>query len=158
MIGISKQSNFNPVFSADKTRATLKNMNRVLKIFVLWLMIATLPIQGWAAVVKASCGPAHHAAMSTTMDHASHGHHDMASAGEHHANAPESAPSASQVDAKSAYCSACAACCAGAVAPPAVATKIISPDYSETVHLAASVSVISFISPSLERPPRQSLV
>jgi hypothetical protein len=44
-------------------------MNRVLKTFLLWLLLAALPFQGFAAAVQASCGPmAHHGSSEMVME------------------------------------------------------------------------------------------
>jgi hypothetical protein len=42
-------------------------MIRVLKTLLLWFLIATMPVQGIAAVVQASCGPRHHDMPSMAM-------------------------------------------------------------------------------------------
>src|SRR6478672_5648940 len=100
-------------------------MNRVFKTLLLWLLMAALPIQGMAAVVKASCGPRHHALSmqnaAPVVEHhhdagsTSHVHHafDTVSAGEPGDGSPDVKPVQ-----KTSYCSACATCCIGAAAPP----------------------------------------
>lgn len=144
-------------------------MNRVLKTFLLWLLIAALPIQGMAAVVKASCGPQHHD-MSSSMstNGIAHLHDDgvLAHHESHDANAaiPDPHPDLEVHVAetssdtghtyKTSYCSACAACCVGAAAPP---TRVSLAPVLSTVEVAVNPPVLSytgFIPAGLERPPR----
>src|SRR5437879_5124973 len=104
-------------------------MNRVLKTLLLWLLIATLPIQGFAAAMM-SCGPNHHESLSTAIMADEH-HHDAKAAHRHLHDDAAMSPVADGASSdfltnkspgthkhKSASCSACAACCVGATAPP----------------------------------------
>jgi hypothetical protein len=142
-------------------------MIRILKTLLLWLLIAALPVQGMAAVMKASCGPAHHGAMPTVTtvnehhhdQHASHEHehHDHAIA---HSDSTASG-SAMTTDQSSAghqhensSCSACAACCAGAVAPPSALLLAPVHGSSEAVLISPAPLVTGHIPDGLERPPR----
>jgi len=143
-------------------------MNRFLKTFLLWLMIAALPIQGIAAVVKATCGPKHHAMSSMSAVSSEHQHPD-GSVHHHHHDASDrvstvavsvaltddaSNDSNSNHVHKASTCSACAACCVGATAPP---PSINIPSVFRSAQTLVIPSVISFagITPaSLERPPR----
>lgn len=144
-------------------------MTRVFKTFVLWLLIAAMPIQGLASVIKASCGPQHHNVTPTlvamAMDHhhvAAQGTpHDHAHPAENHvlADAEAAEPSANlasdmQPVHKTSYCSACAACCIGATAPPPSVS--LTPVFSTatTVVFPPVVSFTGFIPSGLERPPR----
>jgi hypothetical protein len=141
-------------------------MNRVLKTFLLWLLIAALPLQGMAAVIKASCGPRHHDMPSVMMSVVEH-HHDSSSAPHQHdmadmnsaadvasaANTADDSQNLKQVH-KTSYCSACAACCVGAVAPPSVVYLVSPLARGETVAIAPLVSFTGFIPASLERPPK----
>lgn len=140
-------------------------MFRALKIFLLWLMIATLPIQGVASIVKATCGPRHHA----VSDVAATAEHSHANADADHSHAPNgmgtiNAAAAMADDVgeisdsssvpQAAYCSACATCCVGAVAPPPSVS--LTPAFL-TVEAAVLPSVVSFagiIPAAPERPPR----
>jgi hypothetical protein len=145
-------------------------MTRVLKTFLLWLLMAALPIQGMAAAVKASCGPQHHDMSSIATSGVEH-HHDVASLTHHH-ESPDADTALPDADVdvaeteterasdtkhvhKTSYCSACAACCFGAAAPPT--TVPLMPAFS-SVEAAVNPPVISytgFIPAGLERPPRQ---
>jgi len=145
-------------------------MHRALKTLLLWLIIASLPLQGLAAVTKSACGPAHHNPLPAVMVVDQHEHvHDGVHAGatdhhgmvdHHHAQATAASHDAS--DAKtsgnashtSAYCAACAACCFGAVAPPSAMLLPLEPTASESI-LLSPVSLLAGHVPSTpERPPR----
>jgi hypothetical protein len=141
-------------------------MIRAFKTFLLWLLIAALPLQGMAAALKASCGPAHHSSTAAvTMAHGNH--HDVQATHDHHYDhlmahsdsvgsdsAATADESSSHHQHKSSYCSACAACCAGAVAPPAA--LIWPPVYtsSEIIVVPPPVLVAGYVPDGLERPPR----
>lgn len=143
-------------------------MNRVFKTFLLWLLIAAMPIQGVASVIKASCGPNHHAISPAVMSVATDHHHaDGQGAHDHgYHGASMAQPDVQKVDSgsdqvsdvqpfhKTSYCSACAACCFGATAPPASVS--LTPVFStiHTVVLPPVVSFTGFIPAGLERPPR----
>jgi hypothetical protein len=140
-------------------------MNRVLKTFLLWLLMAALPLQGMAAVIKASCGPRHHD-MSSVLTVKGHHSHDEAAGPHHHDDAGNVviADDAQKASAKKSpeakqgphlsYCSACAACCFGAAAPPPSVS--LTPVFStvESAVIPPVVSFTGFIPAGLERPPR----
>lgn len=140
-------------------------MNRILKTFLLWLMMAALPVQGMAAVLKVSCSPRHHDLRSVMPKVVEH-HHDSDTAPHQHelidntdADGRKLAHSANDVqsskhDHETSYCSACAACCVGAAAPSStfsLASLLIN---GEAVASPRLVSFTGFIPASLERPPR----
>lgn len=142
------------------------HMNRTLKTLLLWLLIAALPIQGLAAAMQASCGPAHHTALAISAITDAHPHagkvtysHDGQDALTHHAasDSPVTAEHSSGTQQKhqSSFCSACAVCCVAAVAPPSAA--IHTPVYSNSgpVVLSPSPLVTGFIPAGLERPPKR---
>lgn len=138
-------------------------MTRVLKILLLCLLMAALPIQGLAAAVKASCGPSHHSAVPSVMM-ADLDHHGMDAGDQHHDAAGHSAPDAAAANASAdhaaagkgahGYCSACAVCCVGAVAPPSVSLWISDHGGSETVVIPPASFATGYIPASPERPPR----
>lgn len=142
-------------------------MHRALKTLLLWLIIATLPLQGLAAVTKSACGSAHHsplpAAMLTDQQaHAQYGHHaamDGAS-GHHHADIAladdEASPAKSGDHAShaSSYCAACAACCFGAVAPPSVMLLTPAPMASRSAILTPIPLLTGQVPATPKRPPR----
>jgi len=135
------------------------DMTRFVKTFVLWLLIAALPLQGIAAAAKAACGPEHHEAINSTVSDMS-SHHAMSHDDEHHATmmADASGPgdhgSKHQHQHKTSFCSSCASCCVGAVAPPISLKQPSPPALSETVHIPAMPLIAGFIPAGPERPPR----
>nr|WP_314624982.1 hypothetical protein [uncultured Noviherbaspirillum sp.] len=124
-------------------------MHRFVNTFLLWLLLAALPLQGFAAAMQLSCGTTkQHAALS----HDQHDHHQDAGAlvatqetGTDHASMSGHATSS---------CSACSACCVGAIALPASAA--IAPVYSASVPAfpLAPALPADFIPGGLERPPK----
>lgn len=134
-------------------------MNRVFRTLLLWLLIAALPVQGWAAVVKSGCGPAHHdsspvVAMTDQHDASpAQSHHDGLSG---HATADASAKASADKGSahKSSHYSVCAASCFGAVAPPSVLPLSPLVSSSETVIVSLLPLLAGPIPASLERPPR----
>lgn len=143
-------------------------MFRTFKTFLIWLLIAALPIQCLAAVVKASCGPRHHSFSPVVMNVAEHHHDNGAAPYRHHSVDTEAVPDASAVsdaaseDASSmetpthkiSYCSACAACCFGAVAPPSSPAWTPAFSSKESAVIPPKVSFVGYIPAGLERPPR----
>jgi hypothetical protein len=139
-------------------------MNRFFKTFVLWFLLLALPMQGMAAAIQLSCGPAHHAAMISDAQHhhdehphgvAPHHHDDEVGAQQTtHADTmakADNAPDAKQV---ASSCSACATCCTGAAAPPAFSAWISPHSSSELVVIYPSPLVTGFVPVGLERPPK----
>jgi hypothetical protein len=144
-------------------------MNRTFKTLLLWLLMAVLPVQGLAAAIKASCGPAHHTSLPVVSMVAQHHHDSDAAHGHHHDDATGQSAASTADDtssdalatasdsssiSKSSYCSACAACCIGAVAPPTVLIWTPARGSSESVVLSPMPLVTGYIPSGLERPPR----
>ncbi len=137
-------------------------MKPFLRILLLWLLIAALPIQGMAAAIQATCASENQG--SAIMMMAPEHHHDMASHGhdhdDHHvASVDGSADKSGQLpdvadNHEHSTCSACASCCVGGVAPPSAAVQTPSYDSSNFVFVSAPSLVAGFIPPSLERPPK----
>lgn len=146
-------------------------MNRFVRQLLLWFLIAALPVQGMAAIIKANCGPRHHAvsvsASATTEmphGHVSHFHEGQTASDFHHTievNENDAVAEDSMASEPSqfaghyaTYCSACAACCTGAVAPPASLSAVPTPDIGEATAIPPVTSYLGFIPASLERPPK----
>lgn len=139
-------------------------MSRILKTFLLWLLIAALPVQGAAAVIKASCGPRHHE-VTTGMSAVGHHHVEGTLAHSHEGDTPafleqiaaadtsEEAQQVSKLPVNS-FCSACAACCAGAVAPPSSLSLDPAVFSARASVLPPVVSFVGFIPAGPERPPK----
>lgn len=134
-------------------------MNRVLKTFLLWLLIAALPLQGMAAAIKLSCGPAHPAmsAQGGVAEHVSHAavaHDDGALTV---ASAAHAEHSSTPHEHKGSLCGG-AVCCSGAAAPPMAPVRLHSFNSAETHVVSAAILPAGFIPDSLERPPRYTSV
>lgn len=142
-------------------------MNRLLKKCVLWLLIALLPLEGFAAIVHHSCGSGHMVISSAiqasnAQDSSASGKHTnaglmstsvMHDECEEHSGLLVKKPSGKKL-CKLGSCSTCASCCVGAVAPPVVVTFTVPSKLPEVRHTAGITLVIGFIPDSLERPPR----
>lgn len=145
-------------------------MHRALKTLLLWLIIATLPLQGLAAVTKSACGPAHHHPPSVAMvteqhEHAEMHHGSYGGAERHHGNHADHAEvvvAGDASDAKSSdnaahassYCAACAACCFGAAAPPSAMLPAPEPTASESIVLSPVSLLAGHVPSTPKRPPR----
>lgn len=135
-------------------------MNRDFKTFLLWLLLFALPVQGFAAAVRLSCGSEHHTDLPTaakTAQDIHHHHHEFQNQTVQDA-ASTDFPAAQLDDYESSYCSACAACCAGAVVPPSIVdwSPFFSSSFSPVTSSASSFT--GHIPAGLERPPRHILV
>lgn len=141
-------------------------MNRTLKTYLLWLLIAVMPFQAFAANVLRTCNSGHQGmtvVAATMMDHgdASANSHDVVmdqQSGDEE-KCPEMASSDDQGNDTSkslnhGSCSACAACFVCAVAPPQLLTFKPSFNSAEVYVTFGSTLVAGFIPDSLERPPR----
>ena len=141
-------------------------MNRTLKTYLLWLLIAVMPFQAFAANVLRVCGSGHQgmtAVVVSSMDkgNASAGSHDavMDQQSVDDEKCPEMASSGDELNdtstsLKHGSCSACAACFVCAVAPPQLLTFKPSSNSAEVYVTFGSTLVAGFIPDSLERPPR----
>lgn len=141
-------------------------MNRLVKTFLLWLLIAALPLQGFAAAKQTFCSPSHHnVLMNMNAAVSEHSHenkalhsHDEGAASAHHSTAENPVladnSSGSHHKHQNSSCSNCAACCVGAVAPPSVV--VLTPVYAAAKFLVISPAplVTGFIPAGLERPPK----
>lgn len=141
-------------------------MTRSLKTFLLWLLIAVMPFQAFAANVLRACSSGHQGMTMVSAAPAAHGEatsdaHDvsMDQQSDEEAACIEAASSADQckqsVDSPNGgSCSACAACCVGAFAPPHMLTFTPSSSDAEVHETFGADCVAGFIPDSLERPPR----
>jgi hypothetical protein len=139
-----------------------------IKTLLLWLLLAALPLQGYAAASMLPCqgghgapariagqpqrqadGAAHHHAASARQVAAS-GHCAMPT--QHHQDHQDH-PDHCGADAGNAKCSSCAACCVGAAtAVPVSALAGIRPAGSEAIPYRV-MHVTAHIPGGLERPP-----
>lgn len=143
-------------------------MTRSLKTFLLWLLIAVMPLQAFATNVLRVCSSGH---QGMTVDASAPGAYaEVGSESPQHLmdqQLPDDEEctevSSSSTDdndcpdaPKLGSCSACAACCVGAFAAPAMHSFVSPPNVAEVHETFGSTLVVGFIPDSLERPPRHS--
>ncbi len=133
-------------------------MSRLTRILAS-ILVALVPLQGYAAAAMISCGPIHaeQAAMGATSHHShaanaagdSHRHHEsagMADEGSGHG-------SPTLADLLKFKCSACAACCTGATAPSPSMPSVAAVKSHAVTSLFFDWSDHSIVLPGLDRPP-----
>ena len=138
-------------------------MNRALKTLLVWLLMAILPLQAFAASVGMSCAP-NHRETGALLEPAKPARHDMgADMHAHHGDHAAAGDVASDThtpDAQAEHqghssCSACSALCIGAVAPPSAFLSIPTFDGSDAFRASPSAIVSGFIPDGPQRPPRR---
>ncbi len=114
---------------------------RTLFRYLLWILIAALPLQGSiAAVVSCKAGAPSPMAVQ---------HMDASAAQDH-------CKQAADVKATShAKCSHCASCCVGAAAPPMLPALVLPDAFSTFSGNIAEPAMTAYIPATLERPPRR---
>jgi hypothetical protein len=156
-------------------------MSRAARRFVLWLIIAILPVQGYAAATMVACGPSHErmaaraphahaedlgrASHHGAHDHAAHDHGAHAHAAHDHAGFTPDAHAAvtpddtarAASDLASFTCSACAACCVGAALPAREFSLDVPAPAPDTLRPATAAPLTAVTLDGLERPPRPFL-
>lgn len=123
---------------------------RILVRYLLWLLIAALPLQG-GAVAFMSCdigvghtrSTSHLANVSGSEAHAESHHEHCDGGGLDHGGSPHG------------KCSHCASCCMGAAVPPTFASKILQVTFSTFASVAVEPAMTAYIPATLERPPRR---
>lgn len=134
-------------------------MSRLVRFLLIWVLVALLPLQGYAAAAMISCGPMHAEQAAKGQEshyHAGHQHARDDSAGRSDAGFDASPPTLS--DLLKFKCSACAACCTGAAAlSPSIPFVSLTKSHAIT-SLFFDWSDHSVVPPGLERPPRTALV
>lgn len=139
------------------------SMNRSIKTFLVWLLLAVLPLHAVAAS-RMSCGPVHSQSSQSLIDIGAQSHEHMVDAHAHHGGEHAGQPDDTQVDADSAdskagkkphsTCSACSAFCLGAVAPPSMHLTVPAFDGSNAIIVAPAAFTVGFIQDGPQRPPR----
>jgi hypothetical protein len=134
-------------------------MPRSIKTFLLWLLLAALPVQGIAAAAMMSCRSGHES-LEVSEPAVAHHHHDMAvpahdavahNDGAHHSH---HAHHGHDKHGATTSCSSCAACCVGAAAIPSGLAWTFVHNKSEPVIVSPSPFMTGHIPVGLERPPR----
>ena len=125
-------------------------MSRFARTFLPWVLVALLPLQGYAAAAMISCGPMHarQAAKAETLHHS----HASNAAGDSHGRDSPALP-----DLLKFKCSACAACCTGAAAPSPSMPSVAAIKSHAVTSLFFDWSDHSIVLPGLERPPSAAL-
>lgn len=144
---------------------TCFQMNRFFKTFLLWLLIAVLPLHAFARTMSTSCGPIHHKAMEVALEDDTHHHDDAPIVHDHHHDADvassafnslvtdDASPETSH-EHQHSTCSACTATCIGACAPPSALNSPLTFDGSEMVVVSPAQLATGAIPGGLERPPK----
>jgi hypothetical protein len=123
---------------------------RLLFRFLLWLSITVLSLQGSAAMTMGHA----EGDMRGMVVRPCHEHHRSAELRvlAHRKHSPD------VVASLHAKCPACASCCIGTAPPPALLPNFYPPARATLPHANSDVAMTSFISATLERPPRDSFV
>jgi hypothetical protein len=138
-------------------------MRPLVRILVLWILIASLPVQGIAAAIKFPCTMAH-----TSI--ASAGAEAMDDCDDPDMMMPSAQPTAQEHDSavvahqkmpcdqdghqKHSSCPACSACSVGASAPPPVTAPNVLVEHFASDYLSPVYSFSGWIPSRIERPPR----
>ena len=142
-------------------------MKPSFKTFLLWLLIAVLPLHAAATTVGMSCGAVHQKAMQIAfVDHAHHD--DIAEVTEvtvydhHHNHSANSLSDDSSMTADTSAgtahqhstCSNCTASCVGVAGPPSAFHSTPAILGTEMVVISPALLTAGIIPGGLERPPR----
>lgn len=117
--------------------------------YVLWLLIAVLPLQGSAAAML-SCGMKMAAMQTVSQGQECHEHAAQVSPRD---DAHQSKPALADAHGK---CSSCASCCVGASAPPAALQQAPVQPVAGFADAGKDPAMTTFFPPTLERPPCHS--
>lgn len=154
-------------------------MNRVVRAFLVWVMVIAMPVQGMAASVMLFCGPTHERMMQglnadgfglVSSQSAASWHEDSATdhgvrqhAAAEHSSADDSGAGSDADGTTSQFphngkltCSACATCCSALALPASFVVPEPASPAQHTV-MAAVEPVASHQPDGLDRPPRTRL-
>jgi len=127
-------------------------VNKLFKALIVWLMLAAIPFQGFAAASMLACAPAQtkvDAHMNMAPEHCA----TMDAAQSHAAADTDHSSTHHQAGGK---CSTCASCCMAALAPPAPVTRAPN-ETSAAIAFHADDSAAARVDLALpERPPKHS--
>ena len=123
-------------------------MKHAARIALLALLLAALPLRGYAGVLMALC-EGHHGGTGTSQDQHAHEHDDS-----HQHEAPGG--DSDNPSHAASMCSVCASCCAGAAlaAPSSLGVVSQPPGTTRIAFLVRQVS--GFVPEHLDRPPLAS--
>ena len=138
------------------------NSMQKLRLVIAWLLMAALPVQGFAAATMLLCDQGAVSVQADHEDYAGHGHHHAFGHGED-ASAQASADSIAQGHGgkalgvnkgdKAHACGICASCC-HAVALSFSPSQIPSSDSPTAAHSQPRVRVLTRAPPRPDKPPR----
>jgi hypothetical protein len=137
-------------------------MLRLSRQLLTWLLLAAVPLQGYAAGAMLFCGAAHGRAEAAAVDHAAHGHgaHAPDTAAHHSGPATvdhqQPAPAADLASLLHGTCSVCASCCSGAALPAAIFVSAFATERAAPA-LPGERPAPDRAPARLERPPRIAL-
>jgi uncharacterized protein involved in copper resistance len=134
------------------------------KIFLLWLLALTIPVQGLAAVTQLACAPGHQMQMATNMHMAhtdaamhlmhampmAHMEHMAHSTGQHDQHSPQDQQ---HHQASASSCSSCTVCTIGAILPLAL-DQLLHLPFPADIHIALiEQGFVGYTPENPERPP-----
>jgi hypothetical protein len=145
-------------------------MQRLLKLWLMCLVVLAVSLQGVAAAAMLNCGPVHHGSAPADVhgkhDHSAHSHGDLpqppgsAIEDETAVAALEASNGADFAellqDAPKAKCSACASCCS-AIALPSGIADLEAKSKAQPIAISAGSPATAFLTSGPERPPRHFL-
>lgn len=138
-------------------------MNRSIKRFLVWLLMAILPLHAMAASVGMSCVPGQRqlsqhveavALMHHDADAGMHAHHGAHASDADQAGAVDHASHDKAEKQTHSSCSACSVLCIGAAAPPSAFLAVPAFEGSDAFLISPATLVPGFIPDGLQRPPR----
>lgn len=140
-------------------------MKELLNMYVIWLIVIALPLQGLAAATMISCAQL----QSQSIDHQAHNHnHNHEHEHEHEHHSMKDIHSHTQTNGSNLHadsskhtcnqCAKCSTCCSG--------FTFTTASVSTLLYISTSMGAIEFASPlfashipsSPERPPRLTLI
>jgi hypothetical protein len=126
-------------------------VNKLFKALIVWLMLAAIPFQGFAAASMLACVPAQtvvHAHMNMAPEHCA----TMGAMQSHAAGDTNHSSTHHQAGAKCSTCASC--CCVAALAPPGPLTRAPN-ETSAAIAFHADDSAAARVDLALpERPPK----
>jgi hypothetical protein len=121
-------------------------VKRLSRVLILVLLLAALPLRGYASELMALC-EAHHGAAAVAQEHV-HEHGDR-----HHDDSGDGGGTPAHI---ASVCSICASCCAGAsLAPDAPHSAVLQAPESDRVAFFDRCTS-GFVPAQLDRPPLAS--
>jgi hypothetical protein len=143
-------------------------MRRLLKLWLMCVVVLAVSVQGVAAAAMLNCGPVHHRAPDVHggHDHSAHSHGHLSNSPEPAKEAGTTVAAVDETDAAEtaqllqqapkAKCSACASCCSAAALPSSIEAFESKSD-AQPYSIPAGSPAAAFLTNGPERPPRHSL-